>query len=102
MENQENNQPEEEVKNLDQFQIGRSEGSAADGHATEESDEYTADEVKYADGTDTLLNAKLGPDEEEDDEDDSDLVDDDEYNDSDIEELDKDPNAYDEDDSEML
>ncbi|RLJ75027.1 hypothetical protein [Pedobacter alluvionis] len=99
MENLENNQPEEEIQNIEQFQINRSEGNAADGHATPESsedNEYTEDEVQYADGEGTQLNEEIeGP--EDDDETETD-----DYNESDIEELDKDPDAYDEEDSEML
>ncbi|QPH40183.1 hypothetical protein [Pedobacter endophyticus] len=105
MENQENNQPEEEISNVDQFQVGRSEGNAADGHAPEEDDQYTSDEIQYADGEGTALNDQLGPDDEDEDDDDDldvDLNEDDDYNESDVEELDKDPNAYEEDDSEML
>ncbi|WP_053058510.1 hypothetical protein [Pedobacter sp. BMA] len=111
MENQENIQPEEEIANLEQFQVGRSEGSAADGHSLPENDEYTAEEVQYADGEGTRLNEELGPDDEEDDDDlidgddletDEDAEDIEETDDSDVEELDKDLNAYDEDDSEML
>jgi len=101
MENLENNQPEEEIQNIEQFQINRSEGNAADGHATpepSEDDEYTDDEVQYADGEGTQLNEEIeGPEDEEDDETETD-----DYNESDIEELDKDPNAYDDEDSEML
>ncbi|WP_316825071.1 hypothetical protein [Pedobacter miscanthi] len=99
MENLENNQPEEEIQNIEQFQIDRSNGNAADGHNTPESDddEYTENEVQFADGEGTQLNEEIeGPDDEENEE----AADD--YNESDIEELDNDPNAYDEDDSEML
>jgi hypothetical protein len=103
MENLENNQPEEEIQNIEQFQINRSEGNAADGHATpepSEDDEYTDDEVQYADGEGTQLNEEIeGPEDEEDEDDETET---DDYNESDIEELDKDPNAYDEEDSEML
>lgn len=102
MENQENNQPEEEIQNIEQFQINRSEGNAADGHATpdpSEDNEYTEDEVPFADGEGTQLNEEIEDpeDKEEDDE-----LEKDDYNESDIEELDKDPDAYDEEDSEML
>ena len=104
MENLENNQPEEEIQNIEQFQINRSEGNAADGHAIPESsedNEYTEDEVQYADGEGTQLNEEIeGPEDEEEDDDAETETDD--YNESDIEELDKDPNAYDEEDSEML
>ncbi len=102
MENLENNQPEEEIQNIEQFQINRSQGNAAEGHTTPEPDdnEYTEDEVPFADGEGTQLNEEIeGPEDEEDDEDQEETGD---YNESDIEELDKDPNAYDEDDSEML
>lgn len=102
MENLENNQPEEEINNIDQFQVGRSEGTAANGRSPEQSEQYTSDEVQYADGEGTRLDDQLGPDDEDDDDDDLDLNENDEYNESDIEELDNDPNAYDEDDSEML
>lgn len=102
MENLENNQPEEEIQNIEQFQINRSEGNAADGHATPEPSEdaeYTDDEVPYADGEGTQLNEEIeGPEDEEDD----DEAETDDYNESDIEELNKDPNAYDDEDSEML
>lgn len=102
MENQENNQPEEEIQNIEQFQINRSQGNAAEGHAAPEPEEdttYTEDEVPFADGEGTQLNEEIdGPDDEEDD----DGEETDDYNESDIEELDNDPNAYDEDDSEML
>jgi hypothetical protein len=104
MENLENNQPEEEIQNIEQFQVNRSEGNAANGHATpepSEDEEYTEDEVQFADGEGTQLNEEIeGPDDEEDEDDDEAETDD--YNESDIEELDKDPNAYDEEDSEML
>ncbi|MDQ0965727.1 hypothetical protein ACTJKN_01475 [Pedobacter sp. 22163] len=103
MENLENNQPEEEIQNIEQFQINRSEGNAADGHATPELSEdegYTDDEVQYADGEGTQLNEEIeGPEDEEDEDDETET---DDYNESDIEELDKDPNAYDDEDSEML
>lgn len=103
MENQENNQPEEEIQNIEQFQINRSQGNAADGHATPEpgeDDEYTEDEVPFADGEGTQLNEEIeGPEDEEDEEEESETED---YNESDIEELDNDPNAYNEKDSEML
>ncbi|MBE5319947.1 hypothetical protein IM793_12315 [Pedobacter sp. MR2016-19] len=102
MENQENNQPEEEIQNIEQFQINRSEGNAADGHATpdpSEDNEYTEDEVQFADGEGTQLNEEI--EDPEDKEDDAETETDD-YNESDIEELDKDPNAYDKEDSEML
>ncbi|CAH0152621.1 hypothetical protein SRABI27_03373 [Pedobacter sp. Bi27] len=103
MENLENNQPEEEIQNIEQFQINRSEGNAADGHLTpepSEDNEYTDDEVQYADGEGTQLNEEIeGPEDEEDEDDETET---DDYNESDIEELDKDPNAYDDEDSEML
>ncbi|WP_025142311.1 hypothetical protein [Pedobacter jeongneungensis] len=103
MENLENNQPEEEIQNIEQFQINRSQGNAAEGHTTpepEDDNEYTEDEVPFADGEGTQLNEEIeGPEDEEDEEDQEETED---YNESDIEELDKDPNAYDEDDSEML
>ncbi|MNK18685.1 hypothetical protein D3C87_368940 [compost metagenome] len=102
MENQENNQPEEEIQNIDQFQINRSQGNAAEGHpaAQPNDEEYTEDEVQFADGEGTRLNEQInGPDDEDDDEDEEET---DDYNESDIEELDNDPNAYDKDDSEML
>ncbi|MBT2562117.1 hypothetical protein J7E50_15850 [Pedobacter sp. ISL-68] len=104
MENLENNQPEEEIQNIEQFQINRSEGNAADGHAAPEpteDDAYTEDEVPFADGEGTQLNEEIkGPEDEEDEDDDEAETDD--YNESDIEELNKDPNAYDDEDSEML
>ncbi len=102
MENQENNQPEEEIQNIEQFQINRSEGNAADGHASPEQaedEEYTEDEVPFADGEGTQLNEEINDPEDEEDDDETET---DDYNESDIEELDKDPNAYDEEDSEML
>jgi hypothetical protein len=102
MENQENSQPEEEIQNIEQFQINRSEGNAADGHATpdpSEDNEYTEDEVQFADGEGTQLNEEIeGPEDEEDD----DEAETDDYNESDVEELDKDPNAYEKEDGEML
>ena len=109
MENQENNQPEEEIQNIEQFQINRSEGNAPKGHTTPEpteDDEYTADEIPFADGEGTQLNEEIEGAEEEDDE----VLEDDEalenesedYNESDVEELDKDPNAYEKEDGEML
>ena len=100
MENLENNQPEEEIQNIEQFQINRSEGNAADGHATPEPTEdeaYTEDEVHFADGEGTQLNEEIKDPEEEDEDNETD-----DYNESDIEELNKDPNAYDDEDSEML
>jgi hypothetical protein len=102
MENLENNQPEEEIQNIEQFQINRSEGNAADGYATpdpSEDNEYTEDEVQFADGEGTQLNEEIeGPEDEEDD----DEAETDDYNESDVEELDKDPNAYEKEDGEML
>ncbi|GGH06285.1 MULTISPECIES: hypothetical protein [Pedobacter] len=102
MENQENNQPEEEIQNIEQFQINRSQGNAADGHAPEpDSDnDYTEDEVPFADGKGTQLDEEIEYPEDGEDDDEQEETDD--YNESDIEELDKDPNAYDEEDSEML
>jgi hypothetical protein len=104
MENLENNQPEEEIQNIEQFQINRSQGNAADGHTApepSEDDEYTEDEVQFADGEGTQLNEEIeGPEDEEDDENEEAETND--YNESDIEELDKDPNAYEEEDGEML
>jgi hypothetical protein len=103
MENQENNQPEEEIQNIEQFQINRSQGNASEGHANSEPDgsnDYTEDEVPFADGEGTQLNEEIGDPEDEEDDDEQEETDD--YNESDIEELDKDPNAYDEEDSEML
>ncbi|MNQ84973.1 hypothetical protein D3C85_1001190 [compost metagenome] len=56
--------------------------------------------MQFADGEGTRLNEQInGPDDEDDDEDEEET---DDYNESDIEELDNDPNAYDKDDSEML
>lgn len=101
MENQEINQPEEEIQNIEQFQINRSQGNVAKGHITPDPDDdndYTEDEVPFADGEGTQLNEEIEDPEHEEDE----LEETDDYNDSDLEELDKDPNAYDEDDSEML
>ncbi|MBB6238394.1 hypothetical protein HDC90_003027 [Pedobacter sp. AK013] len=103
MENQENNQPKEEIQNIEQFQINRSQGNAAEGHAISPlaNDEYTEGEVQFADGEGTKLNAQIdGPDDEEDDDNEEEEING--YNESDIEELDKDPNAYDKDDNEML
>ncbi|SFA39221.1 hypothetical protein SAMN04488511_101395 [Pedobacter suwonensis] len=100
MENQENNQPEEEIQNIEQFQINRSQGNASEGHATPQPDgdnDYTEDEIPFADGEGTQLDEEI-----EDPEDDEGLEEKDDYNESDIEELDNDPNAYDEEDSEML
>jgi hypothetical protein len=102
MENLENNQPEEEIQNIEQFRVNRSEGNAADAHATpepSEDDEYTDDEVPFADGEGTQLNEEIEDPEDEEDNDEAETND---YNESDIEELDKDPNAYDKEDSEML
>ncbi|MGQ7856078.1 hypothetical protein ACUN24_17730 [Pedobacter sp. WC2501] len=102
MENQENNQPEEEIQNIEQFQINRSEGNAADGHATpdpSEDNEYTEDEVQFADGEGTQLNEEIEDPEDEEDDDEAET---DDYNESDVEELDKDPNAYEKEDGEML
>lgn len=102
MENQENNQPEEEIQNIEQFQINRSEGNTSEGHATPEpteDDEYTEDEIPFADGEGTQLNEEI-----EDPEDDEDVAESEteEDNESDIAELDKDPNAYEKEDGEML
>lgn len=109
MENQENNQPEEEIQNIEQFQINRSEGNAAEGHTTpepSEDDEYTEDEIPFADGEGTQLNEEIEDPENEDEdvlEDDDALENDSEdYNESDVEELDNDPNAYEKEDDEML
>jgi len=109
MENQEINQPEEEIQNIDQFQINRSEGNAAEGHATpepSEDDEYTEDEIPFADGEGTQLDEEIEGTENEDDEiledDDALEIDSDDYDESDVEELDKDPNAYEKEDEEML
>ncbi|TCD27042.1 hypothetical protein EZ456_10995 [Pedobacter psychrodurus] len=102
MENQENNQPEEEIQNIEQFQINRSEGNAPEGHVTPEpteDDEYTEDEVPFADGEGTQLNEEIEEPEEDEEVDDSETED---YNQSDVEELDKDPNAYEKKDDEML
>lgn len=104
MKNQKNNQPNEEIQNIEQFQINRSQGNAAEGHLTPETenDEYTEDEVQFADGEGTQLNEKInGPDDEEDD-DDEEEEDNYGYNESDIGELNNDPDAYDEDDDELL
>lgn len=71
------NQPEEEIKNIDQFQISRSNNNAGD--KTDEDEEYTANEVEYADGEGTLLNDQLGeidevdPDDMDTEDDESDL-----------------------------
>ncbi|WP_406827030.1 hypothetical protein [Pedobacter sp. KACC 23697] len=103
MENQENNQPEEEIQNIEQFQINRSEGNASEGRTTPEPDgdnDYTEDEVPFADGEGTRLNEEI--EDPEDEEEDIEPEETDDYNESDIEELDNDPNAYDEEDSEML
>ncbi|KIA96395.1 hypothetical protein OC25_01145 [Pedobacter kyungheensis] len=105
MKNQENNQPKEEIQNIEQFQINRSQGNAAEGHLTPETedDEYTEDEVQFADGEGTQLNEKIkGPDDEEDDDDEEEEEDNYGYNESDIGELNNDPDAYDEDDDELL
>lgn len=81
MENQKNN-PQEEIENIEQFQINRSLGNVADGK-------------------DTPLNEGIeGPDDDEDEEDGE--AETKNYNESDIEEMGKDPDAYDKDDSEML
>ncbi|TCD12145.1 hypothetical protein EZ449_03780 [Pedobacter frigidisoli] len=105
MENQENNQ--EEIQNIAQFQVGRANGNAPDGHPAKESEEYTEDEIPFADGEGTQLNEEIGgPDDEEDDDESAETndesVEDQEYNESDVEELDNDPNAYDKVDGEML
>ncbi|MBO9675677.1 MAG: hypothetical protein J7577_19675 [Sphingobacteriaceae bacterium] len=103
MENQENNQPEEEIQNIEQFQINRSQGNAAEGHATPEPDsenDYTEEEIPFADGEGTQLNEEIEHAENGENDDEQEETDD--YNESDIEELNKDPNAYDEDDGEML
>jgi len=105
MENQENNQPEEEIQNIEQFQINRSEGNAPEGHATPkptEDEEYTEDEIPFADGEGTQLNEEIeGPEDEEDDEELEGSETEEDYE-SDLAELDKDPNAYEKEDGEML
>ncbi|NMN37022.1 hypothetical protein [Pedobacter sp. SG918] len=102
MENQENNQPQKEIQNIEQFQINRSQGNASRGAAEQKDNEgYTEDEVHFEDGTGTQLNKEIeGPDDEENEEEEE--TETENYNESDIGELDKDPNAYDKDDSEML
>lgn len=72
MKNQEEEPKEEqEIQNLDQFQIHRGEGNAADGHAPAEDDdtEYTEDEVQFADGEGTKLDEWIDDEDETDDED---------------------------------
>ncbi|UKT64653.1 hypothetical protein [Pedobacter mucosus] len=63
MENYNQNTPEEEIQNIDQFQISRSDTG---NQEADEDEDYTADEVEYADGEGTQLNNELGETEEDD------------------------------------
>ena len=60
--------------------------------------------MHFEDGAGTQLNKEIeGPDDEEnEEEEEEEETETENYNESDIGELDKDPNAYDKDDSEML
>jgi len=89
--NNENQMPQEEIPNLEQFQVGRApseqeEQSQSDdeilpedsdmfeddeldeGDETDETDdsEYTEDEVEFADGDGTLLDDEIGDEDDED------------------------------------
>ena len=82
MEDQTQNQPEEqEIPNVAQFQVQRSDVNAAEGEQNDEStdpesendgqpsgtadSEYTPDEVEYADGEGTTLNQAIDAEEED-------------------------------------
>lgn len=87
---------EEEIPNIEQFQVGRnpspeeeagqSEGGGGSGmrNAVNPDAEYTDREVQFADGQGSQLNQQAGGPEEDDDDDDDDIViddpDDDEIN----------------------
>lgn len=59
MENQ-----EEEIKNIDQFQISRSDAEEPAESESEEN-QYTEDEVQFADGEGTQLDAEVDGNEED-------------------------------------
>lgn len=86
MENLNQNQPEEEeIPNIDQFQVGRSQTDDLDEQ--EDDTGYTEDEMEYADGVGTRLNEEIdgpeGDDEIDPDEDDLGDLDDDELDEDD-------------------
>lgn len=80
---------EEEIPNIEQFQVGRSPspeeeaeqnaegGGSGTQNAADQDAEYTDQEVQFADGEGTQLNELAqGPEDDEDDEDDDIIVDD--------------------------
>ena len=87
--NNQNEQVEEEIPNIEQFQVSRSsleEKDMEDDAATED-EGYTEDEVEFADGEGTQLAEEI-PDEEEEDldlDDSDDLEDDVDFEDDDLE-----------------
>ncbi|RDC57909.1 hypothetical protein DU508_02855 [Pedobacter chinensis] len=61
----------DEIENIEQFQMQRSGGNAAEGHPSNEDNDdegYTEDEIPFADGEGTQLD-QLIDEEEQDDED---------------------------------
>lgn len=61
---------EEEIPNIAQFQVDRSTGNAAEAHAPkdeEEDEDYTEDEIPFADGEGTQLDEAIDEQEESDD-----------------------------------
>ncbi|MCD0489198.1 hypothetical protein LPB86_13235 [Pedobacter sp. MC2016-14] len=94
--NNQNEQVEEEIPTIDQFQVGRSTPeekdlestdtttALADGDTAEEDAGYTSEEVEFADGEGTLLDEELSVDPEDDDLEDDDLDDEDLEDDEDI------------------
>ncbi|PWS28718.1 hypothetical protein DHW03_02420 [Pedobacter yonginense] len=74
------NHEEEEIKNIEQFQISRSEHSDDDTSEAEEN-EYTEEEVQFADGEGTQLDEKVDELEEDDELTDNPLEDEDESQD---------------------
>jgi len=61
----------EKIQNLEQFQIDRSSGKAAEGHLTSEDDDesYTAEEIPFADGAGSQLDEIIDEQEETEDDD---------------------------------
>ena len=67
MKNHEIEPQEEEIKNLEQFQVGRSQEKSSDNEEKEQDDsEYTEDEIEFADGEGTQLAEAFEDDDEED------------------------------------
>ena len=88
--NNQNEQVEEEIPNIEQFQVSRSsleeKDLEHDTDATTEDEGYTEDEVEFADGEGTQLAEEI-PDEEDEDldlDDSDDLEDDVDFEDDDL------------------